>query len=294
MYKVKDLSGREFSFLKVIRRGDNKPGKPARWICKCKCGKEKTIEGRHLLNGSIKSCGSCFQQKDLIGQTFGRLKVLKYVGLKQYIGVKRTMWECLCSCGNKIITSAQSLNNGTLSCGCARLDHKNDIVGLRFGNLLVNKWVGVDSKDNSLYSCTCDCGNVVVVHQYKLKISHTKSCGCLKHRSGSENPNWNPNLSDEWRAIQRSRRYLPENRIFVESVLKRDNFKCQACFIENEKLHVHHKDAWSINVQRHFDLQNGITLCKRCHRKLHSLFGLKTNEQQTNTFIEESRRQALF
>ncbi len=53
---------------------------------------------------------------DLREKTFGRLKVLKYVGQNKYA---QSMWNVLCVCGEKKIVSGHSLTSGnTTSCGC--------------------------------------------------------------------------------------------------------------------------------------------------------------------------------
>lgn len=55
---------------------------------------------------------------DLTGQKFGKLEVLKYVGLSKF---KAATWECLCECGNKTIVNSNALRTGhTQSCGCSR------------------------------------------------------------------------------------------------------------------------------------------------------------------------------
>lgn len=57
--------------------------------------------------------------KNLKGQRFGRLKVLKMVVPR----VKRTQWVCRCKCGQIKIAYAQTLMRGQVnSCGCLRLD----------------------------------------------------------------------------------------------------------------------------------------------------------------------------
>lgn len=57
---------------------------------------------------------------DLTGQVYGKLTVYEYVGIIK----GRTHWLCFCECGNKIITSSNSLRRGaTRSCGCIRKEH---------------------------------------------------------------------------------------------------------------------------------------------------------------------------
>ena len=53
--------------------------------------------------------------KDLTGKTFGKLYVKEFAGTQN----ARSMWLCVCECGNeKIISSQNLLNNNVRSCGC--------------------------------------------------------------------------------------------------------------------------------------------------------------------------------
>jgi len=58
--------------------------------------------------------------RDLLGNKFGRLKVIKFVGVDTGGNAK---WKCLCKCGNERIVIALSLvkEHGTRSCGCLNL-----------------------------------------------------------------------------------------------------------------------------------------------------------------------------
>lgn len=56
--------------------------------------------------------------KNLIGQTFGELTVIKRVENNKY---GRARWLCKCSCGNEKITTGKLLLKGdTKSCGCIK------------------------------------------------------------------------------------------------------------------------------------------------------------------------------
>lgn len=80
--------------------------------------------------------------KDLTGIKFGNLTVLKRAKNKiSPNGLKRTVWECLCVCGNKKDILASNLQRGfTQSCGClrkestrVRMSKKNEFVKLDAG-----------------------------------------------------------------------------------------------------------------------------------------------------------------
>lgn len=55
-----------------------------------------------------------------------------------------------------------------------------ELIGQRFGRLIVTEFVGTDKHRYSVYECACDCGNVTRVNANKLKTGHVRSCGCLK------------------------------------------------------------------------------------------------------------------
>ena len=71
-------------------------------------------------------------KNDLTGQRFGRL-VVQHQAEDQIRpnGVHRTMWHCLCDCGNEKDIRADGLTGGTSkSCGC--LNHDGSIkIGRR-------------------------------------------------------------------------------------------------------------------------------------------------------------------
>ena len=67
-----------------------------------------------ILKGHKKSCG-CTLKENLVDKVFGRLKVLSFRGARGNV----MYWRCICSCGNYVIVSANSLRDGgTKSCGC--------------------------------------------------------------------------------------------------------------------------------------------------------------------------------
>ena len=58
---------------------------------------------------------------------------------------------------------------------------KNDIIGKRFGRLVVIGDVGKRSSDGSvLWECQCDCGNLHYAVSGNLKSGSVQSCKCLQ------------------------------------------------------------------------------------------------------------------
>lgn len=81
--------------------------------------------------------------------------------------------------------------------------------------------------------------------------------------SGFNHPNFK-GIYDSNRKIRNS----PAYRKFKKSVLKRDGKTCQYCTSQT-KLHVHHIKPFAKFPKLRFDINNGITLCQKCHIKLH-------------------------
>ena len=128
-----DLTGRRYGRLTVCR--EIKQAEKSRrhyWLCRCDCGKEKTVEESHLKTGHTKSCG-CYRKElpssrriDLTGRQFGRLKVLEEADNSNRTG---EYWKCVCSCGRLIEASKESLCAGkTKSCGCLQAEMLSLIV----------------------------------------------------------------------------------------------------------------------------------------------------------------------
>lgn len=116
MLKQGDLTGKTFGILTVLKKGD----KHGWWDCKCQCGKLISFPAWRLVGKTPnKSCGCLNHKKapqvDMVGQKFGRLTVQSYK--------VRSLWNCICDCGNKVVVRGADLKSGnTKSCGCFKKD----------------------------------------------------------------------------------------------------------------------------------------------------------------------------
>ena len=125
--------------------------------------------------------------KDLTGQQFGRLTVIKREATSiTPNGTKRTMWLCQCVCGKTVIRSSQNLRNTPVpSCGCYVAEKSSkrrliDLTGMRFGRLTVVGRTSEIGKGLVKWHCKCDCGNECDVIADNLRRLHTISCGCYR------------------------------------------------------------------------------------------------------------------
>jgi 5-methylcytosine-specific restriction endonuclease McrA len=74
-----------------------------------------------------------------------------------------------------------------------------------------------------------------------------------------------------------SREVVP---LLRQLVLERDNYTCQKCgaTTETAQLHVHHVLSYMLNKMVANDPDNCITLCKACHKEVHSQDGCKYSD----------------
>jgi hypothetical protein len=59
---IVEMTGKVIGRLTVLRRDETKRGGQACWVCRCECGKETTVHGSNLRQGTTQSCG-CYEQE---------------------------------------------------------------------------------------------------------------------------------------------------------------------------------------------------------------------------------------
>lgn len=85
--------------------------------------------------------------KDITGQTFGRLTVLRRSPERGNGKKPVALWECRCECGNTVITSGWALRSGhTASCGCRKIKH---LESYKHYTRLYNIWKAMRQRCNN-------------------------------------------------------------------------------------------------------------------------------------------------
>ena len=84
---------------------------------------------------------------------------------------------------------------------------------------------------------------------------------------GENNPAWKGGITPEYLILRTSSRYQD----WRKAVYERDNYTCQICGIRSGNgktvvLEAHHKKSFSEYSELRFEISNGITLCKSCHK----------------------------
>ncbi len=117
-----DLTGQTFGRLTAIRPAE----RAGYWYFHCVCGKDISRCTDNVQRGLTRSCG-CFRSehlrelrlKDITGQTFGRLTVLRQIDRPAHVRGRHAYWEVQCVCGTLAHVSGPDLIGGhTQSCGC--------------------------------------------------------------------------------------------------------------------------------------------------------------------------------
>lgn len=57
----------------------------------------------------------------------------------------------------------------------------HNLLGLKFGKLIVIKKLSKRKNGYVVWRCICDCGSTVEITSNSLTTGHTRSCGCLIH-----------------------------------------------------------------------------------------------------------------
>lgn len=188
----KIIPGYKVGKLTVTKKAGTHKSGYSLWSCSCECGGEIELDTRTLQRGAVLDCG-CGKlkprQRDITGMRFGMLTAQYPTGQMSKRGA---VWRCSCDCGGEVDAPLSQLTAGyRKTCGCrgqSQLlpDGTKDLVGKRFGKLVVQKYAGKLAGMHR-WKCLCDCGNETVVGQTLLQSGKTKSCGCLQKQVYQDN-----------------------------------------------------------------------------------------------------------
>lgn len=83
----------------------------------------------------------------------------------------------------------------------------------------------------------------------------------------------------DWEKTNKEMRHSTEYSEWRNKVFKRDNYTCQICGQTGGDLNAHHKKSFKNYPKQRLNVNNGITLCIKCHKKVHKgeIHGLYTS-----------------
>lgn len=175
------------------------------------------------------------------------------------------------SCEREFAMSSQSfyerkLKYGKILCmSCSKKGNLNPFYDHHFDKKQLNKL----SKARYDYYNDLEFGE-----QRRLDVSN--------RTSGKNNP--------MYKGTELKSDYTYRNKCFRQKVLKRDNYTCVKCLnkFNTNELKAHHKNSCDWDIDGRLDINNGVTLCDKCHKLFHNIYGYGSNtERQFNEFIQK-------
>ena len=100
---------------------------------------------------------------------------------------------------------------------------------------------------------------------------------------GEKNCNWKGGITPTYERIRKGVDYI----LWRVAVFTRDNFICQKCGGRNGDHNAHHIRNFAEAIELRTSIENGITLCKKCHTEFHKIYGYTNNTREQ---IEEFLR----
>ena len=98
--------------------------------------------------------------------------------IEEYANNHKSGYEIADNCGVKFQTIYRYLHKYCIDITNNGHNNIKDISGQRFGRLVAIALLETRTKDcGAIWSCKCDCGNLVNVATHELSSGHTKSCG---------------------------------------------------------------------------------------------------------------------
>ena len=93
-------------------------------------------------------------------------------------------------------------------------------------------------------------------------------------RKKEDCPFWKGSITDENKMARKTLEY----KLWREAVFTRDDWTCQECGERGGELHPHHIKPFALFPELRTAIDNGITLCRKCHTKTDT-WGLRIGTQ---------------
>lgn len=133
---------------------------------------------------------------------------------------------------------------------------------------LSSRWKGGKIEEKCKF-----CSSIFMIDRYRKGKAKFCSHSCrAKSKTGTSALNWRGGVTDENKKIRSSEEY----NNWRKSVYKRDCWTCQKCMKKQKHPIAHHIKSFKDFIELRFDVSNGITLCRSCHKKVHTEIGRST------------------
>lgn len=182
-----------------------------------------------------------------------------------------------------------------------KMVHPNDSVASVFPEILS---IWSDKNDKSPYEYTAKSNKKVwfkcpsgkhddYCRALNNAFQYSYQCpGCAKDETsermrGENNHFWKGGINGQNDTLRHRREY----KEWRTSVYERDNYTCQCCGARGTELNAHHINSFADYPELRYDVNNGITMCTKCHDStedgsFHNVYGThNTTSKQLREYI---------
>ncbi|KKN59920.1 hypothetical protein LCGC14_0537450 [marine sediment metagenome] len=292
-----DLTGQKFGKLTVLDRRSPK------WFCVCECGGHRHSFSYDLTHGVNKSCG-CSSHLPTYGNRCYSIEMIRELLMAEnylllstkYINTKQKL-KYICPFGHKHVITWGHWNIRGHRCPTCHNKVRSRDKRLDFG------FIKSEFEKEGYILLTTEYRNCRQKLEYICPEGHRHNvswdgwrkgdrcayCASLR-MTGSKHHNWKGGVT----SISEIARYMLKHADWPKQIFERDNYTCQRCSGYGGCLNAHHLipvkqilEYYSIDTMEKvkqcnllFDINNGLSLCKKCHKWTHS----KLNMNKENLY----------
>lgn len=150
-------------------------------LCRCKCGTERRVALRSLIDRRSRSCGECGSRGRPDRRHVFDIKpkqVFGYLFVVSVEGKRKEKVKARCCCGSVgEYRSSDVLRGRRVSCGCRKRGYRVGLVGDRYGDLEIIAQVVTETSHRKV-RCRCRCGRELEVSLWSLQhgLSNCEYC----------------------------------------------------------------------------------------------------------------------
>ena len=222
---------------------------------------------------------------DILGNKVGRLIIesIESIEFNKKSKRNRVKYNCYCRCSNMAVVGRDELRfSRTKSCGCLYNDVlksgvKPNTQLTKICNMCKKKYQVAKHREDSKF-CSIECRNKGFELPRKIIC---KNCSCaFTYKKGGKPKKYCSKkcMIEMFRDNSKDELLYERNRykysVWRKSVFKRDGYECKKCGVIGGRLNAHHISGFTKYKKIRFDIDNGVTMCEKCHKNFHRIYGL--------------------